>query len=144
LTSSLSVEVVPVTELRFPVEGGYREVVAGCNVSGPAENMQAALAKVEGASIGPTKDQAEEWLAILQVATAGGRKTEANHRLALGVYSGALTRYPADVAKEACYRLATSSKWFPTLADVIEQCDLLSAPRMLMLQGLRRRCGLPA
>src|SRR5258708_38404925 len=43
LTSSLSVEVVPGTALRFPVEGGSREVVTGGNVSGTAESRLAPL-----------------------------------------------------------------------------------------------------
>lgn len=139
LASSLNVGLEEVSELRFPVSGGFRKLITGYAVRDPDGNRGAALGKVEAASIPAERDQAEEWLAILQIATAGGRKSEAAQQVALNLYTNALLQYPADVAKAACYRLATMQKWFPTLADVIELCDELAADRQHMRIALGGR-----
>lgn len=126
-----------VEALRFPVEGGYQSDVVGYDLEGDEANFESALAKVRSAMTPPTKDQAEEWLVLLQAATAGARRSEAGSMITLALYSGALARYPADVAKAACETLARTSRWFPVLADIIEHCERLSTPRRLMEARLR-------
>lgn len=136
LQSSLGVELALMHSYRYPPGGGYVRVPDGCGISGKFENLPAALEKVRGAMVPAERGQVEEWLTLLQVATAGAKRSEAGTELALDLYTGALARYPADVAKTACMNLAMSSRWFPTLADLIEEADRLAAPRKQMFEAL--------
>lgn len=81
-------------------------------------------------------DQVEGWLIALQVATAGGKRSEESVEAAFNLFSAALRQYPADVARDACQTLAVG-KWFPTLGELTGACDRLAAPRRVMLQGLK-------
>lgn len=141
LMSSLGVDLELVSEWRFPSDAKPYQVAVGCQIGGNASNYAAALQRLEAASIPAAKDQIEEWLAALQVATAGARKSETAEALGLAVYAGALARYPADVAHTACVRLATTMKWFPVLADIIAMCDRLSQDRQSMIRALARKVG---
>ena len=138
LQSSLGVEVTVETELRFPVGGGFRVQAVGARVlpGSNAENLPVAAARMRAALTGPTKDQAEDWLVMLQSATAGGRKSEAGTAVALELYAGCLMRFPADVAKAACMKLAMTSTWFPTLAEINATCEALASSRRMLAQAL--------
>ena len=138
LRSSLNVVVEPVTECRFPKAGGFYSVTVGCRFSGTEENYPVALAKLEAAMEPPTSDQAEEWLVLLQAATASAKRSEEGSAVSLALYAGALRRYPADVAKSACEDIATTAKWFPVLSDIIERCDRLVYNRRAMISSMRR------
>jgi hypothetical protein len=128
--------------LRFPVGGGFHAVPIGCDIGGVGANLPAAIAKLEAASVPMTANQAEEWLAALQVATAGARRSETGQELALTLYASALCRFPADVAKAVCVRLmrrtVDGKAWFPTLAEILELAERLASGRRLMLEALRR------
>jgi len=138
LQSSLGVEVTVETELRFPVSGGFRVQAVGARVlpGSVEENIPVAAARMKAALTGPTKDQAEDWLVMLQSATAGGRKSEAGTAVALELYAGCLMRFPADVAKAACFQLAMNSTWFPTLAEINATCEAMSSNRRLLARAL--------
>jgi len=138
LQSSLGVEVTVETELRFPVSGGFRVQAVGARIlpGSVEENIPAAAARMKAALTGPTKDQAEDWLVMLQSATAGGRKSEAGTAVALELYAGCLMRFPADVAKAACFQLAMTSTWFPTLAEINATCEAMSSNRRLLARAL--------
>ena len=84
----------------------------------------------------PTTEQAENWLAMLQAATAGGKKSHEGAMLTLALYTGALKRYPADVALRACEQLAMRCSWFPTLGEIVAECDRYAGPRKAMLSGI--------
>lgn len=142
LRSQHGVEAIFQTESRFPIEGGYYTATVGCSVHPEdAGNLPAAIARMEAASIQPTREQAEDWLILLQAATAGGRKGEIDSAIALEVYSGLLSKYPADVAREACANLALKNRpggnWFPTLADLNAECEKLSDRRKLVLSAMK-------
>lgn len=138
LQSSLGVEVTVGTELRFPVSGGFRVQAVGARIlpGSVEENIPVAAARMKAALTGPTKDQAEDWLVMLQSATAGGRKSEAGTAVALELYAGCLMRFPADVAKAACFQLAMNSTWFPTLAEINATCEAMSSNRRLLARAL--------
>jgi hypothetical protein len=143
LISSLGVEATLRVETRFPPEGGFYTVVAGCHFDGMTpDKREAAVAKVRAAMTPPTLEQAENWLVALQAACAPNRRSEANTAVALELYAGALCRYPADVAKQACMELALrhpragETNWFPTLGELDAACQLRAAPRRAMLQAL--------
>lgn len=94
----------------------------GCDVPGASRRLSLAMTPAEAPMI-------ENWLAALQVATTGGKRSEAGHALALDLYVSALSRYPADVAKAVCTTMATTRKWFPTLAEMIEEADRMASLR---------------
>ncbi len=140
LRSSLGVNVTIERQLRFPAEGGYYSLPVDCRVDGDGGNLPAARERVNAAMTPLTKDQAEKWLAALQATTAGRRDSETGQLLALEFYSGALMRYPADVAVAVCTRMATrpskGPNWFPTLSEIVEMCEWLAKPRQLMAAAL--------
>ena len=142
LQSSLGVGVSLRTEGRYPEDGKPYRVAVGADlaVTDPA-TLPAAIARMEASLIPPTKTQAEDWLVMLQTACAGGRKSEVGQMVALEVYAGTLTRYPADVAREACSALALKPRdgatWFPTLAELNAECERRASPRQSMVQALK-------
>lgn len=142
LASSLGSEVIFQTELRFPEGRATYSVVVGADVSmkDPAVRDR-AIARMEAAQIRPTKEQTQQWLATLQISCAGGRKSQLEDTFQLEVYAVELGRYPADVAREACKLLARrgrgTTNWFPTLAEMLAECDRLSAPRKVILAALQ-------
>jgi len=148
LQSQLGVEATPRTESRFPKDGGFYVVTVGCDLTVADEaNLPAAIAKLEAAMTAPTKQQAEDWLILLKAATAGGRKSEAESAIGLDLFSGVLSRYPADVARKTCEILGTqardSTAWFPTLPEIVALADRLVSGRAAMLGALRNRQRVP-
>lgn len=117
-------------------------VVVGCDVSAKdAANLPQALARMEAAMARPTKQQAEDWIILLQAACAGGRRSEAGAVVAFELYSAQVALYPADVGREACRKLAirptAGSNWFPTLSEVVAECDRLVSQRQSTYLALK-------
>lgn len=142
LQSSLGVAVGLRTEGRFPENApAYRVTVGAVLAVTNAENLPAAISRIESSLVAPTKTQAEDWLVMLQAACAGGRKSEMGQMVALELYAGTLTRFPADVAREACQALALKPRdgatWFPTLAELNSECERRTMPREAMLRALK-------
>lgn len=142
LKSSLGVEVTLDVAIRYPKSGGFLAQTVGASVlpGSDAASLPQAASRMRSALTGPTKEQAEDWLIMLQAACAGGRRSEVWATVALELYAGCLMRFPADVAKAACMRLALDPRpggnWFPTLAELNAMCDALSSSRRLMAHAL--------
>jgi hypothetical protein len=145
LTNTCGVTALLRAESRFPPEGGWYQVITGCvlrTVQGA--DPGAAIRKLEGAMTRPTAEQAEGWLVMLQAGCRRRTESEAASAVGLTLYSGALQQYPADVAKDACLTLVRGKNgvaWFPSLAELLDLCDRLVAPRKAMLAALRSRAG---
>lgn len=145
LTSTLAVTASVRTEGRFPSDGPAYRVVVGCDftVEDPA-NLPAAISKVRQAMTPASVDQCEGWLVMLQAATAHRQSSDASSAAAYALYASELRQWPADVAKAACERLArgragtTGTVWFPTLAELVRECERMAAPRQAMLASLER------
>lgn len=124
----------------FPQSGGFYEVAEGCDLSvtDPA-NIAPAIEKLEAAMTPATADDCEDWLTMLQAACARRNDSEDGASVAYDLYAAALRQYPADVAKAACMGMATRRgvNWFPTLGELLEQCDKLVGPRKAMLASLK-------
>lgn len=129
-------------------EGRYPEgkpayfVTTGCDLAvKDTANIPAAIAKIETAMAPPTKDQCEDWLVMLQTALAGGKRSAVSATMALELYAGALSRFPADCAKAACMELATrprtATAWFPSLPELIAECERHAGPRQALLSSLK-------
>jgi hypothetical protein len=140
LRSSLAVEVTVDVSIRYPQSGGFRVHATGARVlpGSDAENIPQAASRMRAALTGPTKEQAEDWLVMLQAACAGGRRSEIGATVALELYAGCLMRFPADVAKAACMKLAMTATWFPTLAEINATCEALASSRRLLAHALEQ------
>lgn len=136
LISSLSVTLEETSELRFPPSGGYYHHVTSRWTTGTAGDRMTARNRVAAACIPARDDQIEEWLAVLQIATAGAKKSDSTQAATLRLYTNALKRYPADIAQAACIQLAETCKWFPVLSDVLELCDDMYETRRNWLKRL--------
>ena len=136
LLSSLGVDSRMKHEWRFPPDAPAYKVAVGVEIDAERVKLPMAREKILAAMTPPTHEQAEQWLAMLQVATAGGRKSEEGAMLTLALYAGALTKFPADVAMKACENLALRVRWFPTLGDIVAECEKLAAPRKALLGAI--------
>ncbi len=77
----------------------------------------------------------EGWLAELSVITAKRADDEFTETLRLSAYTARLSAYPADVARAAC--LGREWRWWPTWAELKDECDRLVSPRREMATALR-------
>lgn len=145
LTSTLGVMAMPRTEMRFPADGPAYPVTVGCgfNIRDHAA-IPAAIDKIEQALTPASPEHCEAWLVMLQAATAHRADTGATSAVAYSLYAAELRQWPADVAKSACERLArgkigqTGTNWFPTLADLVKECERLAANRKAIHAALKR------
>lgn len=130
------------TEGRYPSNGAAYTVAVGCDwdIVDPTRITEIRQ-RIQGAMTPPTPAQAEAWLVMLQAACAHRSDSDAALAVAYELYSGALQRFPADVAKAACEKLARGksgqTNWFPTYAELMDMCERLAAPRQIMLASLR-------
>lgn len=106
--------------------------------------IPAAIEKLSQAMTPGTADQCEAWLVMLQAATARRNDSEAGSAVAYSLYASELRQWPADVARAACERLARGkglgggANWFPTLAELVAECERQAAPRKVLLASLSR------
>lgn len=73
-------------------------------------------------------EQLNNWIAAMHAATKHRSEDTAGLELIRGLYRSILSRYPANVAREACMRLTTGCEWFPTAKELTDQCDRLVQP----------------
>lgn len=146
LISTLGVTAVLRTEGRYPPNAPAYRVVVGCDfaMEDPGVIPHARL-KIEATMVPPTAEQAEGWLVMLQSVTAHRQDSEPTSAVAYAMYAAELRRWPADIAKSVCFKFArgragqTGPNWFPTLAEIAQECERLAAPRQAMLAGLHSR-----
>lgn len=151
LTSTLSVTARPETEWRFPEGKPAYSIVRGFTFDiADREQIRAALDKISQAMTPATPEQCEGWLVMLQAATARRADTEATTAVSYALYASELRQWPADVAKAACERLArgrpdqSGTNWFPTLAELVAECERLAQARRSLFVCLQREMAKPA
>lgn len=151
LISTLGVTARGRAEWRFPPDGQPYSVTSGYDLTIEDEaQLPAAIHKVEQAMTPATAEQCETWLVMLQAATARRTDTEMSAAVAYTLYASELSRWPADVAKAACERLArgkpghVGTNWFPTLAELVQECERFAAPRKALLLSLQHWKPAPA
>lgn len=138
LQSSLHVGVDVVTEGRYPNDRPAYRVVAAVHVDGAPEDVAAARRLYSQACAPAPTETVEDWLMALQAATAGARRSDEGSAVALELYASAIRQYPADIAKSVCVHFATTSKWFPALAEIVQRCDELYDERKRIMAELER------
>jgi hypothetical protein len=130
-------------EWRFPPGGNAYRVTVGCDFDVlDTDKVHEARWKIEAAMTPPTADQAEGWLVMLQAATAHRADSDVTSAVAYSLYAAELRQWPADVAKAACMKLARGkpgggTNWFPTLAELVCECERAAAPRKIMLAAIK-------
>lgn len=112
----------------------YETPVKGCSVKGDAATVAEFAVRIEKLMEPAPKRLLEEWLAELSVITAKRQDDDFTETLRIEAYASRLSRYPADVAREAL--LGKTWKFWPTWAELEELCDQLSAPRKAMKNAL--------
>lgn len=143
LISSFNVMARVRNELVYPIEGPavLGPVVAHVTADDPDKARMAADAVAR--CMAPAADvQIEGWLVMLQAACARRSGSDATAAATYALYAAELRKYPADVARAACERLMRGTpgagvNWFPTLAEVIDACEGLVAPRRAIHEALR-------
>ena len=105
----------------------------------PQENAKAAFDLVSAAMAPMEREMLEEYLAVLDAVTATGRRSDNRAKLAFEVYSQYLSWYPADVIKAALNEFIKTSKWFPTLFEVIDEANKLVAFRLCLVDQLNKK-----
>jgi hypothetical protein len=143
LISTLGVTALLRTEGRYPQNAPAYRVVVGCDFAMEDPNViPAARLKIESTMVPPTTEQAAGWLVMLQSVTAHRQDSEPTSAVAYAMYAAELRRWPADIAKSVCFKFArgrpghTGPNWCPTLAEIAQECERLTAPRQAMLAGL--------
>lgn len=136
MISSLNVAFEEEGEWRFPLDKPAYKLTTRMTTRGRSGDIAHARQRVEHACIPATDHQVEEWLAVLQAATAGLKKSDSTQMVTLRLYANALKRYPADIAQAACIELTETCRWFPVLADVLALCDDLFSQRKEWLARL--------
>lgn len=136
--------------MRFPTEGPAYRVTVGCGFDiRDHGNIPAALDKIEQALTPASTEHCEGWLVMLQAATAHRADSGPTSAVAYGLYAAELRQWPADVAKAACERIArgkpghVGTNWFPTLAELVSECDRLASNRKAIHAGLLRYVPTP-
>lgn len=136
LRSSLNVEVMFESRITYPEGGGFKSEIAEAKVRAPDGNFSAALVKVEASMTRPTIEQVEEWISLIEEATAPRRRSEAGIAVAMTFFASSLSRFPADIVRSVCEQ-AAKGKWFPTLGELLDRCESLSAKRSRLAEKLR-------
>jgi hypothetical protein len=105
-------------------------------VPSPDADFVGAIALVRQ-SMEPATDLAlTKALAVLEVSTVRGKESQDKAALGDAVYLRTLGGYPADVALAALYVLTLTSRWAPSLSEIVEKCECMVQKRRDLLVSL--------
>lgn len=80
----------------------------------------------------------------LRTLTAKRAEGEFDMELSIGAITEELQPYPEDIVRTVCRDWARENKWFPTLSELIAECDALHMPRLKLLNAVSSALPLPA
>ena len=80
------------------------------------------------------KQEIVKLIARLQIICPEKNKTQIDTAARTAIWVEELSKYPADVVT---YALKSRYKWFPTLSEVLDNCDNEMAYRKLVERGIR-------
>lgn len=138
--SSRGVGLTVKYEHRFPSgpNGEYMpsyQIAVRCDVS-PGGDHAAALADLRNFMTPAPIRTIEGWLAELSVIVARRQDDQFADELRVSAYSARLSRYPADVVRQAI--LVDTYKFWPTWEELEKRCNILAAPRAQMIAAIER------
>ena len=140
LASSRGVGLAVKYEHRFPSgpNGEYMpsyQIAVRCDVSQGGDHA-AALADLRNFMTPAPIRTIEGWLAELSVIVARRQDDQFADELRVSAYSARLSRYPADVVRQAI--LVDTYKFWPTWEELEKRCNILTAPRAQMIAAIER------
>jgi hypothetical protein len=91
--------------------------------------LDAALAPAEPAAV-------LKMLARLKISTSSRNRDGDDAKLERRVFADELRRYPLDVVDEACRRWARREQWWPSIAEIVGECDRLVNWRRVTREAL--------
>lgn len=132
--SSRGVGVAVKYKTMFPAGAPAYDLAVGCTATGG--DRAAALVDMERLLTPAPVRHIEAWLAELSVLTAGRGREGMDAELMVTAYSSRLTKFPADVVKDAL--TVKTWKWFPAWEELERYCNAKASPRRMMVEALRR------
>ncbi len=91
--------------------------------------LDAALAPAEPAAV-------LKMLARLKISTSSRKRDGDDAKLERRVFADELRHYPLDVVDEACRRWARREQWWPSIAEIVGECDRLVNWRRVTREAL--------
>jgi hypothetical protein len=91
--------------------------------------LDAALVPAEPAAV-------LKMLARLKISTSSRKRDGDDAKLERRVFADELRHYPLDVVDEACRRWARREQWWPSIAEIVGECDRLSRWRRVTREAL--------
>lgn len=91
--------------------------------------LDAALVPAEPAAV-------LKMLARLKISTSSRNRDGDDAKLERRVFADELRRYPLDVVDEACRRWARREQWWPSIAEIVGECDKLVNWRRVTREAL--------
>lgn len=125
--------------MMFPAEGKPRSEITAYRMIGMTEQVRdTAIEKVELAMTRTPFAKAQELIVMLHTSTASRQEDDVGLAVKMNVYASALMDLPLDVAVKTINDLIKSSKWFPTVSEIIEHGRAMVNPREALLVSLKR------
>jgi hypothetical protein len=140
LPATIATAIRFTTRPTYGADGQFEgTVVDGATLIGqhPEALMRAALTALESASRPGGFQLATIELSKLRAKTAFRSAEGGDQHLIGQAYAEELAGFPQDVIREACRRLAASSRWWPAWADLKCECDRLVAKRRAEHRALK-------
>lgn len=112
-----------VTGSRFPKEGGWEPVMslkATCSEQIDAEKARKILDALEAPA---PRQMIIEALTMCAALTAQPKEDSGGAELRFHGMAARLAEWPGDVVLSALHHWPTRNKWFPTLSEIIAECD---------------------
>lgn len=106
-----------------------------CEAGGDADGFEIVATDLDRFSTPAPIEAIEQWLAELSVISAKRMDDDFSESLRLTAYASRLSTYPADVAKAALFD--RTWKFWPTWAELQEECETLAKPRRLMIAAMK-------
>ena len=91
--------------------------------------LDAALVPAEPAAV-------LKMLARLKISTSSRNRDGDDAKLERRVFADELRHYPLDVVDEACRRCAMREQWWPSIAEIVGECDRLVNWRRVTREAL--------
>lgn len=120
----------------FPADGSISEILDSATISGSPSDIAAYRDRFNKAMTPADERTLDGWIAELDAITVRRDGGEVANHVLLQAYRKRLAQYPADVVHHAL--LTKLWKFFPTWAELSEECDSLVKKRMLISAAFDR------
>jgi hypothetical protein len=117
------------TLLRYEPLPPAKTPAAEAMIEQARQALDAALVPAEPAAV-------LKMLARLKISTSSRNRDGDDAKLERRVFADELRHYPLDVVDEACRRWARREQWWPSIAEIVGECDRLVNWRRVTREAL--------